>query len=159
MSIDESLESLGIRLPDPPPPAGNYRPVVVRAGLGFVSGQVPFRNGALLYPGRVGLELTPEEAKEATKVAALNVLAQIKNALTTWDALGGLLRMEGFVASAEGFTSQPEILDTAAVGEVDLVINVERGDRVHTGAVFFAGTGVEHFPDGIEINLHGTWAS
>ena len=48
MSIDERLKSLGIELPDAPPPAGSYSPVVVRDGLGFVSGQVPFRNGALM---------------------------------------------------------------------------------------------------------------
>ena len=150
MSIDERLESLGIRLPDPPPPAGNYRPVVVRAGLGFVSGQVPFRNGALLYPGRVGLELTPEEAKEATKVAALNVLAQIKNALTTWDALDGLLRMEGFVASAKGFTSQPEILDSASRLFVEVL-----GDRgVHARAAF----SVQQLPLNAPIELMVTFA-
>ena len=55
-SIDERLERLDIRLPEPPPPAGSYSPVVIRSGLGFVSAQVPFRNGELVYTGRVGIE-------------------------------------------------------------------------------------------------------
>ena len=71
MSIEERLESLGIQLPEPPPPAGSYSPVVIRSGLCVVSGQVPFRSGELLYTGRVGVELTPEEGQEAAEVSAL----------------------------------------------------------------------------------------
>ncbi len=114
MTVQEKSAGLGIRLPDPPPPAGNYQSVILRNGLGFVSGQVPIRNGRLLFSVRVGIELTPEQGKAAAEIAALNVLAQIDKALPSWDQFGGLLRVEGFVASASGFTSQPDILDGAS---------------------------------------------
>ena len=114
MTMHDKSAGLGICLPDPPPPAGNYQPVTIRNGLGFVSGQVPVRDGRLLFTGRVGIELTPEQGKAAAELAALNVLAQIDKALPSWDRFGGLLRVEGFVASASGFTNQPEILDGAS---------------------------------------------
>ncbi len=151
MSIEQRLESLGIQLPEPPPPAGSYSPVVIRSGLGVVSGQVPFRSGELLYTGRVGVELTPEEGQEAAEVSALNVLAQIQNALTTWERFGGLLRMEGFVASAKGFTSQPEILDGASRLFVDVL-----GDLgVHSRAAF----SVEQLPLNAPVELVVTFAT
>ena len=114
MTTHDKSAGLGIRLPDPPPPAGHYQPVTIRNGLGFVSGQVPVRDGRLLFTGRVGIELTPEQGKAAAEIAALNVLAQIDRALPSWDRFGGLLRVEGFVASASGFTNQPEVLDGAS---------------------------------------------
>ena len=67
-----------------------------------------------MFTGRIGAELTPEQGRAAAELAALNVLAQIEKALPGWDTFGGLLRVEGFVASARGFTNQPEILDGAS---------------------------------------------
>ncbi len=114
MPMQNDPTSLDIQLPVPPSPAGDYLPVMIREGLGFVSGQVPLRNGRLVFAGRVGAELTPDQGKAAAELAALNVLAQIDAALPSWEQFGGLLRVEGFVASATGFTSQPEILDGAS---------------------------------------------
>ncbi len=150
MSIDNKLESLGIQLPDAPPPAGSYRPVVIRGGWGFVSGQLPLRNGALVYTGWVGDELTPEQGTEATEVAALNVLAQINSALNRWNLFDGLLRLDGYVASAKGFTSQPDILDSASRLFVDVL-----GDQgVHARAAF----SVEQLPLDAPIELVVTFA-
>ncbi len=114
MTLHDKSAAPSIRLPDPPPPAGDYQPVMIRGGLGFVSGQVPVRDGRLVFTGRVGIELTPDQGKAAAEIAALNVLAQIDKALPSWDQFGGLLRVEGFVASASGFTDQAEILDGAS---------------------------------------------
>ncbi len=150
MSIQNDPVSLGIRLPDPPPPAGDYQSVAIRNGLGFVSGQVPVRDGRLLFTGRVGVELTPQQGKAAAEIAALNVLAQIDRALPSWDQFGGLLRVEGFVASASGFTSQPEILDGAS----RLLVEVlgERG--AHSRAAF----SVEQLPLNAPVELVVTFA-
>ncbi len=103
-----------IELPEPPSPAGDYQPVVIRNGIGFVSGQVPMKNGVLVYKGRVGEQLTVEEAAKAAELAALNVLAHIARATDEWRTFGGLLRVDGYVASARGFANQPEILDGAS---------------------------------------------
>ena len=112
--IDLRLAQLGIALPEPPAAAGAYRPVVCRGGFGFVSGQFPFRQGALAYTGRVGAELMPEQGRESAAIAALNTLAQIRAALGGWQRFGGLCRVEGHVASSPEFVKQPAVLDGAS---------------------------------------------
>ena len=77
-SIDDRLKALGIELPSPPPAAGSYEPVMIRRNIGYVSGQLPIRNGVLAFSGRVGDELSIEEATQAAELAALNVLAEIE---------------------------------------------------------------------------------
>ncbi len=114
LDIDSRLQQAGIALPVPPAAAGGYRRVVIRGGLGFVSGQFPFVDGRLAYRGRVGTELTVREGNAAAVIAARNALAQIRLALRGWRRFGGLLRLEGYVASAEGFFGQPAILDGAS---------------------------------------------
>lgn len=106
--------STDMTLPTPPAPAGQYEPAVVRNGIGFVSGQVPVKEGKLIYTGRVGDELTISQGKRAAALAALNMLAQIERTMGSWDRFGGLLRVDGYVASAEGFFDQPAVLDGAS---------------------------------------------
>lgn len=112
--IDARLRKAGIVLPEPPRPAGHYQPVICRFGIGFVSGQFPFRDGELAHAGRVGVEITPEEGRECAEIAAANVLAQIRAALGGWERFGGLCRMDGHVASAVDFLKQPAVLDSAS---------------------------------------------
>ena len=108
------LHVLGGTLPEPPAAAGEYRPVVVRDGFGFVSGQFPLRDGRLLHAGRVGLELDIEQGRRAARLAAVNVLAQIHRYLGGFDDFDGLLRVDGYVASAPDFVAQPSVLDAAS---------------------------------------------
>ncbi len=123
---------------------------MIREGLGLVSGQVPFRNGKLLYIGRVGAELTPEQGTAAAEVAALNVLAQIDRALTSWERFAGLLQVQGFVASAQGFINQPEILDGASRLFLDVLGDLGR----HTRSAF----SVEQLPVNASVELVVTFA-
>jgi enamine deaminase RidA (YjgF/YER057c/UK114 family) len=101
-------------LPAAPQAVGNYRAWVKSSGLLFVSGQLPIREGKLLFKGRVGAELSEADGSEAARLAALNVLAQIRDALGGFDDLVALLRVEGHVASAASFLEQPRILDAAS---------------------------------------------
>ena len=101
-------------LPLPPAAAGHYQAVIIRNGLGFVAGQLPFQDGRLVHPGRLGAELSFEEARQAAVISAVNVLAQIEQALGTWTRFGGLLRIDGYVASAEGRIDQAAVLDSAS---------------------------------------------
>ena len=117
-------------LPRPPAPAGGYAPIVIRRGIGFVSGQFPIRDGALAFQGRVGIERTADEAREACRLAALNVLAHVDAATEGFDTLDGLLRLEGYVASADDFHKQPAILDAAS--EVFMAYLGERGRHART---------------------------
>jgi len=130
MSIEGKLEKLGLKLPPAPRPAGNYSAAVLARDLLFISGQFPIENGALRYVGRVGAELTEEEGYAAARLAALNVLAQIKDALGSLDRVEHLVRVEGHVASAPGWTNTPKVLDGAS----DLFVEVlgERGLHART---------------------------
>ena len=114
MSVEDRLARLGLRIPAPPPAAGNYRSAVLANDLLFVSGQMPLLDGELRYCGRVGAELSESEAGEAARLAALNVLAQIKAALAGFDRLESLVRLEGHVSSVPGWTGQPRVLDYAS---------------------------------------------
>ncbi len=105
---------MDIQLPNAPNPVGAYEAGVIRRGIGFVSGQFPIRDGLLVYKGKVGSELTKEQAYHATEIAALNVLSQIHQLTNGFQNLDGLLRLEGYIASASGFLEQPEVLDTAS---------------------------------------------
>src|SRR5262245_32200453 len=98
MTVEERLKELGLQLPLPPKPAGNYSASMRAGGLLFLSAQLPIENGELRYTGRVGAELTEEDGYAAARLAALNVLAQIRTALGGFDRLKTLLRVEGHVA-------------------------------------------------------------
>jgi len=113
-AIESRLREAGIVLPAPPAAAGAYQRVVCRGRFGFVSGQFPFLDGRLAHAGRVGIELTPAQGRDCASIAAANVLAQIRLALGGWERFGGLLRVEGHVASAPDFLKQPLVLDGAS---------------------------------------------
>lgn len=122
--------SKDIILPKAPTPVGAYKAVVIRQGIAFVSGQFPIVDGDLLFCGKVGEELSVEQAREATAIAAKNVLAQIRDASENFRTLDGLLRLEGYVASAPGFLDQPAVLDAASAIFKDYL--GEKGDHART---------------------------
>ena len=135
MNIDQRLAELGIELPRPPQPVGNYQAWLQRGDLLFISGQLPIENGQRRFTGRVGAELTEEQGYAAARLAALNVLGQIRAALGGFDRLESLLRLEGHVASAPNWHNAPKVLDGAS----DLFTTV-LGDRGrHTRAAFTPG--------------------
>jgi len=132
MNIDQRLKELGIELPHPPQPVGNYQAWLQRGDLLFISGQLPIENGQRRFTGRVGAELTEEQGYAAARLAGLNVLGQIRAALGGFDRLESLLRLEGHVASAPDWHNAPKVLDGAS----DLFTTV-LGDRGrHTRAAF-----------------------
>jgi enamine deaminase RidA (YjgF/YER057c/UK114 family) len=132
MSVELKLAELGLKLPPAPKPAGNYAAFVRAGSLLFLSGQLPLEDGRPRYTGRVGAELTEEEGHAAARLAALNVLAQLRAALGSFEQLEHLVRMEGHVASAPGWVGAPKVLDSAS----DLLVAVlgERGR--HARAAF-----------------------
>lgn len=137
-------------LPEPPPPAGLYEPVVIGNGLGYVSGQFPLRGRTLIHPGVVGRDVTEEEARGAAELAALNVLAQVRRALGSLDRVATLLRVDGIVASAAGWTGQPRVLDGAS--EVFRRVLGERGRHARSAV------GVPELPLNACVELVVTFA-
>lgn len=105
---------MGLILPEPPEPVGNYKAFVRAGNLIFISGQLPLVNGALIHRGRIGSDLTPDEGYDAARTCALNVLAQIKTALGGFERLRSIMRLEGYVNAAPGFIDLPFVLDGAS---------------------------------------------
>ena len=114
MSVERHLKELGLELPSAPGPAANYKPFVRTGNLVFISGQLPVVDGQLRYSGHVGTDLSDEEGYEAAKLCALNVLAQIKALLGSFDRLEMLIRVEGYVNSGPGWTDQPKVINGAS---------------------------------------------
>lgn len=120
MSISERLTELGITLPAVAAPVAAYVPAVVHGGLVYTSGQLPFVDGALPDTGKVGAEVTPEDAKEYARLCGLNAIAAAAAAAGGVDRLVGVLRVGGFVASDPSFTGQPAVINGTSelLGEV-----------------------------------------
>jgi len=114
MGVEERLQELGLELPAPPEPAGAYIPAVRAGELLFISGQLPWIKGELRYKGKVGKELTVEQGQAAARLCALNALSIAKAALGSLDLVERVVQVSGFVASAEGFTDQPQVINGAS---------------------------------------------
>lgn len=134
MSIEAKLKALNLELPAAPKPVANYVPVVRAGDLLFLSGVLPSRDGQLIMTGKLGQGLSIEQGMEASKVAALNALAIIQGEAGSLDKVKRIVKMVGHIASAPGFTDQPQVLNGAS----DLLVAVfgEAGKhaRVAVGA-------------------------
>lgn len=113
------LAELGIELPKPATPLAAYVPAVRTGNLVYTSGQLPLVAGELSHVGKVGAEVSPEDAKAAAGTCALNALAAV-DALVGLDAVTRVVKVVGFVASAPGFNGQPGVINGASefFGEV-----------------------------------------
>jgi enamine deaminase RidA (YjgF/YER057c/UK114 family) len=113
MSIKEKIESLGLTLPVAALPVAAYVPAVKTGNLVFVAGQLPLVDGKIVKEGKVGKEVTLEEAKEMAQVCALNALAAIA-LVADLDQIERVVRVGGFVNGIPGFTAIPPIINGAS---------------------------------------------
>jgi enamine deaminase RidA (YjgF/YER057c/UK114 family) len=113
------LRELGIELPPVAAPLAAYVPAVRSGVLVFTSGQLPIVGGVLARAGKVGAEVSPQDAAALARTAVLNALAAV-DALVGLDAVVRVVKVVGFVASAPGFTGQPGVVNGASelLGEV-----------------------------------------
>ena len=118
-TVSERLAELGITLPSVVPPLAAYVPAVRTGSLVFTSGQLPMVDGELPHVGKVGAEVSPEDATAGARAAALNALAAV-DALVGIDAVVRVVKVVGYVASVPGFTGQPGVVNGASelLGEV-----------------------------------------
>ncbi len=114
MAIEDTLQSLGLSLPAAPTPQASYIPAVRAGNLVFSSGQLPTKDGSLAWQGEVPEDVTPEQAYQAARVAALNALAAIGTVIPSLDHIRRVVRVTGYVQSADGFTAQPEVVNGAS---------------------------------------------
>jgi enamine deaminase RidA (YjgF/YER057c/UK114 family) len=119
-AVEEKIGSLGLKLPDVVPPLAAYQPAVRSGDYVFTAGQLPMVNGTLATTGKVGAEVTAEEAKDLARTCALNALAAVKSVIGDLDRIKRVVKVVGFVASAPDFTGQPGVLNGASelLGEV-----------------------------------------
>ena len=113
MSIKAKIESLGLTLPVAALPVAAYVPAVRTGNLVFVAGQLPLVDGKIVKEGKVGKEVTPEEAKEMAQVCALNALAAIA-LVADIDQIERIVRVGGFVNGIPGFFAIPPVINGAS---------------------------------------------
>ncbi|RKE19976.1 RidA family protein [Streptomyces sp. TLI_171] len=109
--VEQKLAELGLTLPEVAAPVAAYVPAVRTGHYVMTSGQLPFVGGTLRSSGKVGAEVTAEEAKELAQICALNALAAVKSVIGDLDKVEQVVKVVGFVASAPDFTGQPGVVN------------------------------------------------
>lgn len=117
---EEKLRQLGLVIPQAPRPVAVYQPGVLDGDLLYVSGQLPTSDGDVKYTGRLGRELSVEEGHEAARLCALNCLAVVKSLVGSLDRVERIVKLTGYVNSAEDFYQQPQVINGASemLGEI-----------------------------------------
>ncbi len=113
MSIKEKLAALGLTLPTAAAPVAAYVPAVKSGNLVFTAGQLPVVDGKLVQEGKVGSDVTPEDAKKMAEICALNALAAI-SLVADIDQIEKIVRVGGFVNGAPGFVAIPAVINGAS---------------------------------------------
>lgn len=151
--IEARLKELGITLPNPAAPVANYVPFVALGGFVTVSGQLCLGPDGTIAPqhkGTLGAGVSPDDAKEAARLCALNVLAQLKAAAGDLDRVHRCIRLGGFIASAADFTGQAPIMNGAS----DLMVEVFGDPGRHARSTI----GVAALPLGACVEVEGLFA-
>ena len=148
MKPSDRLRELEIELPRVAAPVGSYVPAVRSGSLILTSGQLPFRDGKLLYPGKVTGEVSLESAADGAAIAALNALAAAASVAGGIDAIRRIIRVCVYVNSSPGFTDQPKV----ANGASDLLARIFDDAGRHARSA----VGVAELPLGASIELELT---
>ena len=150
-SIADRLQSMDVKLPEPPKPVASYVGYVEHDGLVFVSGQLPLVDGAVTHTGLLGQDVSIEDAAVAARTCAINILAQINSACGgDLDGIERCIRLGGFVASTPDFTDHPKVINGASdfIGEV-------LGDK---GQHARAAVGVAALPLNVPVEIDAIFA-
>ena len=145
MSFEQRITALTLSLPTTPQPVATYVPFTQVGNLLFLSGVIPSRNDHILYHGKVGRDLSKEEGYQATRQTLLNALATVRLAAGSLDRVKRIVKMTGYVASSDGFSEQPFVMNGAS----DLLIEIfgEAGQHARVAV------GVSELPLGVPVEL------
>jgi len=146
ISPEQRLAALGITLPEVAPPMANYMPVVETGKYLFLSGQLPMRDGKVAVIGKLGAEVSEDAGREAARLCAINLLAQVRHAVGDLGRVRRVVKLMAFVASTPDFTGQPFI----ANGASDLMVEVFGESGRHARAA--VGTNVLPFNAAVEVD-------
>ena len=145
-AIETRLHRLGLELPSPAKPVANFVPCVQSGNLLFVSGQISSWNGEIRYAGKVGREVSREDAIAAARLCALNLLAQVKAKLGDLERVARVSMLQVFVNAVPEFTEHPAV----ANGASDLMVSI-LGETVGRHARFAVGAGSLPFNAAVEV--------
>lgn len=146
MSAVSRLAELGITLPTPPAPVASYVPYTFSGNQVFISGQIPLKDGKPQYIGKVGHDISLEDAQAAAKLCAVNILAQLSAACDgNLDRVVRCLKLGVFVNAVPDFGQQPEV----ANGASDLMVAVFGDAGKHARAA----VGVGSLPRGVAVEV------
>jgi enamine deaminase RidA (YjgF/YER057c/UK114 family) len=111
---EDRLAELGLSVPEVAKPVAAYVPAVRSGDLVFTSGQLPMRNGELMVTGKVGGDVSPEEATECAQQCVLNAIAAVKSVVGDLDKVVQVVKVVAFIASTPDFTGQPQVANGAS---------------------------------------------
>ena len=120
MSVEQKLEALGLTLPEPLVPPGNFELIKVHGGLAYVAGHGPFDGTTVLSEGLIGRDLTLDEAYDAARATALSILASLKRELGDLDRVTQWLQAVGYVHCTPGFDQNAKVVN----GFSDLIVEL-----------------------------------
>jgi len=126
-AVEDRLAELGLTVPEVATPVASYVPAVRSGPWVYTSGQLPMRAGELITTGKVGAEVSPEDAAACAQQCALNAIAAVKAEVGELDAVKRVVKVVCFVSSDPGFTGQPQV----ANGASDLLGKAFGGAGVH----------------------------
>ena len=145
MGAEAKLKELGIALPPPAKPLGNYIPGVRVGNLLFLSGHGPERNGSPTVRGKLGRELSLEDGYKVAREVGINLLGSARNILGSLDKVKRVVKVLGMVSSAEGFNAQPKVIN----GFSDLMVEVFGENGRHARSA----VGMAELPGGIPVEI------
>ena len=147
MSAEARLAELGIELPEPLPAVGSYLLAKTHGDVVYLSGHGPFKlDKTGIVTGKVGAEVTVEDAREAARITGLHLLSSLRAEIGSLDRVTSVLKLLGMVNCAPGFTSTPEVVN----GCSDLLIEVF-GDEV--GRHARSAVGMAELPFGMCVEV------
>ncbi len=145
MTVEEKLRQLGIELRPLSKPVANYLHAKKFGNLIYCSGCAPVKDGKNLYTGKLGTDLTVEQGYDAAREAAINLLSVLKYELGDLDRVTSIVKILGFVASAEDFYAQPAVINGAS----DLLVEVF-GEKGHHAR---AAIGTNAIPGNLPVEI------
>jgi enamine deaminase RidA (YjgF/YER057c/UK114 family) len=148
-TVENNLQALGLSLPQVATPLAAYVPAVRSGPYIHTSGQLPLIDGVLPLTGKVGADVTPDQAKELARTCVLNALAAVKQIAGDLDRIARVVKVVGYVASAPDFTGQPGVINGAS----ELLSEVLADKGVHARSAVGVAVLPLNAPVEIEIQI------
>lgn len=143
----DTLEQLGIQLPQSSPPGAIYKPVRQLGNALYVSGQIPWQDGQVVYTGKLGQERSLEYGQQAARLCIINMLGALRNYLGSLEPIRQVVKLQVFVASEVGFDQQHLVANSAS--ELLMAVFGEDGCAARTAI------GTNQLPLNITVEIEG----